>query len=136
MKKDFINRGGYVEGIGRRKTSVARVRVSKNQKGFLVNDKDIKDYFKTNELINNVKDPITKKDEFKDFGVSIKVKGGGIASQSDASRHGLTRALVGINETDRKMFKDLGYLTRDPRKKERKKFGLKKARKAGQWSKR
>ncbi|OGI76463.1 30S ribosomal protein S9 [Candidatus Nomurabacteria bacterium RIFCSPHIGHO2_02_FULL_42_19] len=131
----------YVEAIGRRKTSTARVRIREASKtGFLVNDKDSREYFKTEEGRRLIQDPIIKgvvtgKPSIK-WSVEVHVQGGGTHSQAEAIRHGLARALVLSDAAFRTKLKTLGYLKRDPRAKERRKFGLKKARKAPQWSKR
>ena len=127
----------YVEAIGRRKTSTARVRLTPSQKAsFVVNARDVRQYFKTDELFKIVNDPFTKsKIPFK-FIITVKVMGGGIHSQAEAVRHGITRVLVSLNEDLKPKLKKFGFLKRDPRSKERRKFGLKKARKAPQWSKR
>lgn len=125
----------YTEAVGRRKTSVARVRISPASKTTVsVNDKDIKDYFPTSEMELISKMPLTKVDE--KFKITAKLVGGGIHSQSEALRHGISRAIVKFNSDLRKTLKIEGFLKRDPRMKERRKFGLKKARKAPQWSKR
>ena len=129
----------YIEAIGRRKTSTARVRISKSAKAhFMVNDKDAKDYFKTEDQRRLILDPIVKGSGKADnkWSVEAHVSGGGIHSQSEAVRHGLSRALVLSDSELRGGLKTLGFLKRDPRAKERRKFGLKKARKAPQWSKR
>ncbi len=133
----------YFEAVGRRKTSTARVRILESAKAsFVVNGIDSKEYFKTEGERRLILDPMIKglKTEQGKIGskwnVEVYVKGGGIHSQSEAIRHGLARALVMSNGDLRKNLKDLGYLKRDPRAKERRKFGLKKARKAPQWSKR
>ena len=133
----------FIEAIGRRKTSTARVRITSASKlAFVVNDKDFKEYFKTEEQRRLVQDPIVKglsaqagKPGSK-WNIEVRVKGGGTHSQAEAVRHGLARALVGEELELRGKMKTLGYLKRDPRAKERRKFGLKKARKAPQWSKR
>ncbi len=132
----------YIEAIGRRKTSTARVRIWISAKhSFIVNGKDAKDYFKTEEERCLVSDPLvkgiggTEKTEHK-WKVEVKVQGGGVHSQAEAVRHGLARALVSSDIELRHKMKTLGFLKRDPRAKERRKFGLKKARKAPQWSKR
>lgn len=145
MKKKTIKEKSkeiYVEAVGRRKTSTARVRIWQATKAsFIVNEKDVKEYFKTEEQRRLVGDPIIKgissqdKIDYK-WKVGVKVSGGGIHSQAEAIRHGLARALVSFNVGLRPKLKTLGYLKRDPRAKERRKFGLKKARKAPQWSKR
>ena len=136
MAENYIQRGGYIEAIGRRKTAVARVRISKLTKGVKVNGKPIEQYLPTKELVKKALHPFEEKEEYKELGATVIVKGGGIASHAEAIRHGLTRAFVTHTPENRKFFKDLGFLTRDPRKKERKKFGLRKARRAPQWSKR
>ena|SRR3989344_2235863 len=132
----------YIEAIGRRKTSTARVRITESAKAnFTVNDKDAKEYFKTEGERRLILDPIiggieTEKGKILKWNVEARVSGGGHHSQAEAVRHGLARALVLFDSELRKNLKDLGYLKRDPRAKERRKFGLKKARKAPQWSKR
>ncbi len=142
-KKSTIKEGEYIEAVGRRKTSTARVRISEASKAsFMVNGLDSKEYFKTEEERRLVLDPIVKGLEAGEgkpvvkWAVEAKVSGGGMHSQSEAVRHGLARALVIFDETNRGNLKTLGFLTRDPRAKERRKFGLKKARKAPKWSKR
>lgn len=134
--KHKVDTGGYAEAVGRRKTATARVRISKLVQGVVINGKKIEEYFPTKELVKVALAPFNEGEMYKEFGVTVVVKGGGSSAQAEAVRHGLTRAFVMYNETDRKMFKDLGFLRRDQRKKERKKFGLRKARKAPQWSKR
>jgi small subunit ribosomal protein S9 len=127
----------YIEAIGRRKTSTARVRITESAKPtFIVNGKDAKEYFKTNDQKQLIQDPILLGKPSKKWSVEAKVMGGGIHSQSEAVRHGLARALVMSEEELHIKIKKLGFLKRDPRAKERRKFGLKKARKAPQWSKR
>lgn len=125
----------YIEAVGRRKTSIARVRITPASKTTIsVNDKDIKDYFPVTEMELIAKQPLTKvEDKFK---ITAQLVGGGIHSQSEALRHGISRAIVKFNLDFRKTLKVEGFLKRDPRMKERRKFGLKKARKAPQWSKR
>ena len=126
----------YIESVGRRKTSTARVRLTETKKvNFIVNNKDVKEYFYTGELQEIVQAPFHKFQDIK-FNVSVKVNGGGIHSQAEAVRHGISRGLVIFNEELRSKLKKFGFLKRDPRTKERRKFGLKKARKAAQWSKR
>ena len=125
----------FIEAVGRRKSATARVRIS-NGVGdkFVVNTISIKDYFPTSQLVQKALSPL--EDSHTKYNVSVVVSGGGVNAQSEAIRHGLTRAIVSDNIEQKKHFRDLGFLKRDPRKKERKKFGLKKARKAPQWSKR
>jgi small subunit ribosomal protein S9 len=127
----------YFEGIGRRKTSTARVRIfNKGGEGILVNEKKYSEYFPTKELRSIVEDALNTIKLSDKFKVTVKISGGGIHSQAEALRHGIARALVKFNEDFRKRLKKAGFLKRDPRMKERRKFGLKKARKAPQWSKR
>ncbi|MDE2399883.1 MAG: 30S ribosomal protein S9 [Patescibacteria group bacterium] len=132
----------YIEAVGRRKTSTARVRITASSKAsFIVNSKDSKEYFQTDEQRGLILDPIVKglaeaPDKTIKWSVEAKVSGGGIHSQAEAVRHGLSRALVKSDEELHSGLKTLGFLKRDPRAKERRKFGLKKARKAPKWSKR
>lgn len=126
----------YIEAIGRRKTSVARVRLTPASKTtFKVNDRDLASYFPTEELRKVVEEALDKT-KAGTFTISIHVKGGGIHSQAEAVRHGIARALLKTDESTKSKLKSAGFLKRDPRAKERRKFGLKKARKAPQWSKR
>jgi small subunit ribosomal protein S9 len=127
----------YFEAVGRRKTSVARVRMLPAAKNsFTINDKDIQTYFSTEEMRGIVQEAVLKNELTENFSVSVHVNGGGIHSQAEAIRHGIARALVLFDAPLRKNLKKAGFLKRDPRAKERRKFGLKKARKAPQWSKR
>ena len=127
----------YIECVGRRKTAIARVRMTPAAKAsFTVNNKDLQSYFGTNELRLTVIDPITQSKLPGKFKVTAMVTGGGITGQAEAIRHGVARALVERDAELRKSMKKLGFLKRDPRAKERRKFGLKKARKSPQWSKR
>ncbi len=125
----------YIETVGRRKTAVARVRITPSSKNhILVNEKELESYFPIQEMQTLIKQPFAEvSDKFK---VTAHIKGGGMHSQSEALRHGIARALVEHSGELRKTLKKAGYLKRDPRAKERRKFGLKKARKAPQWSKR
>lgn len=126
----------YIETIGRRKTSSARVRFSPTgEKEILVNGKLFRVYFPTMELQNIISAPLNVMNVDK-FRILVKVKGGGIHSQAEAVRHGIARVLVVFNSDFRKRLKKAGYLTRDSRMRERKKFGLKRARRAPQWRKR
>ncbi len=127
----------YIEQIGRRKTSTARVRITPSTKPtFIVNDKNVEDYFQTKDLLNIVNSAFNKTQIPNKYTITIKVSGSGIHSQAEAIRHGITRCLVKEDENLRSELKKLGFLKRDPRSKERKKFGLKKARKRPTWSKR
>lgn len=128
---------GYIETIGRRKTATARVRMTPSTKSsFLINDKEVNDYFQTSDLREIVNSAFTKSGLPNKYSITVKVTGSGIHSQAEAVRHGITRALVKEDESMRSSLKKLGFLKRDPRSKERKKFGLKKARKGPTWSKR
>ena len=136
-KEKKVTKEKYIEAVGRRKTSTARVRIFKATKtSFTVNGKDAKDYFKTEDQRHLIQDPMIKGKPGLKWSIEAKVIGGGIHSQAEAVRHGLSRALVESDIELRGKLKTLGYLKRDPRAKERRKFGLKKARKAPQWSKR
>jgi small subunit ribosomal protein S9 len=127
----------YFEATGRRKTAIARVRLyTKGDKTIEVNGKDILDYFPTPALQKIVSSSLERMKSNGRFRITIIVRGGGISSQAEAVRHGITRALVVFNPEYRKRLRKAGFLTRDSRKKERKKFGLKRARRAPQWSKR
>ncbi len=129
--------GRYIEAIGRRKTSTARIRITEGAKeGFSINGRGLAEYFPTDELQAIVNSAIIKSKLPVKFGITVIVKGGGIHSQAESVRHGISRALVVHSEETRPRLKKLGFLKRDPRMKERRKFGLKKARKAPQWSKR
>jgi len=134
---DSPKRQEYFEAVGRRKTSIARVRLfpvsSKTEHSILVNDKQMKVYFPSMELQNIIEEPLKISGKFR---ISAKIKGGGIHSQAEAMCHGISRALIKFNPELRKNLKKAEFLKRDPRMKERRKFGLKKARKAPQWSKR
>lgn len=127
----------YIETVGRRKTSIARARITPAAKSsFTVNDKSVEDYFKVAEQQYIVTAAISESKLEQKFAVTVMVKGGGVNSQAEAIRHAIARALITFDLTLRKDLKKAGYLKRDPRAKERRKFGLKKARKAPQWSKR
>lgn len=136
-KKEAKKTERYFEAVGRRKTTVARVRLfTQGDKTILVNNKPYKEYFPTLELHQIVDSAFGKMKALDKFKVTVKVKGGGIHSQAEAVRHGISRALVKFNPDFRKRLRRIGYLTRDPRMRERKKFGLKRARRGPQWSKR
>ncbi len=132
---DVKNR--YIEAVGRRKTAVARVRIIPSSKTtFKVNGRDFAVYFPVKELQVIVEKPLTSSAVGKDFNITILVKGGGIHAQAESVAMGLSRALTIFSPGLRSPLKQAGHLTRDARAKERRKFGLKKARKAPQWSKR
>jgi len=127
----------YFEAIGRRKTAVARVRLfTKGDKEFLVNSKGYQEYFQTAEDQETAVASMRKMKCLDKFRVTVKVRGGGHTAQAEAVRHGTARVLVDFNNNFRKRLRKAGFLTRDARMRERKKFGLKRARRAPQWSKR
>ncbi len=127
----------YFEAIGRRKTAVARVRLfTRGEKQFLINGKNYQEYFPMKEDQENATASMRKMKCLDKFKVTVIVKGGGRNAQAEAVRHGTARVLVDFNTNFRKRLRKAGYLTRDPRMRERKKFGLKRARKAPQWAKR
>ncbi len=123
-------------GTGRRKKSVARVRLISGDGKILINDRTIDDYFGLETMKVIVRQPLTLTDTTSKFDVLCKVVGGGLSGQAGAIRHGIARALIKADEEFRPALKKAGFLTRDPRMKERKKYGLKKARRAPQFSKR
>ena len=124
-------------GTGRRKSSVARVRLVPGKGNIIINKKTLDEYFGGLELLKNeVKRPLQLTGAEGKFDVVATVKGGGTTGQAGALRHGISRALCQADEENRPALKAAGFLTRDPRMKERKKYGLKKARKASQFSKR
>ncbi len=126
----------YYYGTGRRKKSVARVRLVPGEGKILINERTLDDYFGLDTLKVIVKQPLTLTDTLTKFDVICKVIGGGFTGQAGAIRHGISRALLKADEELRPALKKAGFLTRDPRMKERKKYGLKKARRAPQFSKR
>ena len=137
IDEEINKKDRYFEAIGRRKTSIARVRLyTKGKKEILINNKELKEYFDTFELQENAIAALKKMKCLDKFRVIVRVKGGGVNSQAEAVRHGASRALILFNEEFKKRLRRAGYLTRDPRKRERKKFGLKRARRAPQWKKR
>lgn len=138
-----VKKSEYFEAVGRRKRAIARVRLftvapaeSADAGNILINEKNYKEYFPTQILQQIVESPFAKLKSGNRLKVTVKVNGGGISGQAEAVRHGISRALILFDATFRKKLKKAGYLKRDPREKERRKFGLKKARKAPQWSKR
>lgn len=127
----------YIETIGRRKTSIARVRFFKSGNNTVqINSKDIKEYFPSEEMQIRAISPIKQANINQNYSITARIVGGGIKSQSEALSHGIARALVKVDSELRKTLKKEGMLKRDPRAKERRKFGLKKARKGPKWSKR
>ena len=127
----------YMYGTGRRKSSVARVHLIPNGSGVItVNGRDIDEYFGLETLKLIVRQPLVATENTEKFDVEATVAGGGVTGQAGAIRHGIARALLKVDENYRGVLKAAGYLTRDPRMKERKKYGLKAARRAPQFSKR
>lgn len=132
----------YFEAVGRRKSAVARVRLftikpfEGDEGKITINDKFYKQYFSTLELQQIAEASLRRLKSLNRFEIVVKVKGGGVRSQAEALRHGIARTLVAFNIDFRKKLKKAGYLKRDPRVKERRKYGLKKARRAPQWQKR
>jgi len=134
-KNTNTNSGRYTEGIRRRKTSVARVRVvPSSNTSISVNKSDLEKYFKNKSHQKKAKSPFDVVEDA--FTVDARVTGGGLTSQADAVCLGIARAIVKYKQEHRKLLKQNSLLRRDPRRKERKKYGLKKARRAPQWSKR
>ena len=126
----------YFYGTGRRKSSVARVRVYNGTGKITINDRDIDEYFGLETLKLIVRSPLAVAGVEDKFDIVVRVVGGGISGQAGAIRHGLSRALLQYDENLRPALKKAGFLTRDPRMKERKKYGLKAARRGPQFSKR
>ena len=126
----------FFYGTGRRKSSVARVRVYAGTGKITINDRDIDDYFGLETLKLIVRQPLALTDTAEKFDIICRVGGGGVTGQAGAIRHGIARALLQYDENLRPALKKAGILTRDPRMKERKKYGLKGARRAPQFSKR
>lgn len=126
----------YIEAVGRRKTSVARVRLTPSPKNsFKINERDFATYFPTAELRSVIESSLKLANKGT-YTITANIKGGGVHSQAEAMRLGISRALSDKDDAVRIKLKSAGMLKRDPRAKERRKFGLKKARKAPQWSKR
>ncbi len=136
MAEKKQNKTGCFIATGRRKKSIARVRMFAGTGKIEINGRDVEEYLQRDTLILIAKQPLTITGTADKFDVVVNVEGGGISGQAGAISHGIARALVRANETYKKELKDAGLLTRDPRMKERKKYGLKKARKASQFSKR
>lgn len=126
----------YYEAIGRRKTSIARIRLYTKGQGIVVNGKDYTEYFSTEELQKMAESSLKKMKSLDRFRITAQVSGGGLKSQAEAIRHGMARVLVIFNLDFKKRLRRAGFLTRDSRMKERKKYGLKRARKAPRWAKR
>lgn len=133
----YTSKKPYLYGTGRRKSSVARVHLFPDGTGAItVNGRDINDYFGLETLKYIVRQPMNTTGTASKVDIEATVKGGGVTGQAGAIRHGIARALLLVDESYRQPLKDAGFLTRDPRMKERKKYGLKAARRAPQFSKR
>lgn len=126
----------YVEGVGRRKTAVARVRLVSGKGEAKINDKSMDKYFGLARLRDLAVSPLKELNVADKFHMTVKVVGGGVKAQAEAVRHGIARALVEHDAELKPKLRVLGFLTRDPRMVERKKYGLKKARRSPQWAKR
>ena len=126
----------YFYGTGRRKSSVARVRIYNGTGKVTINDRDIDNYFGLETLKLIARQPLVLTGTADKFDIVCRVSGGGVTGQAGAIRHGIARALLVVDESYRAALKSAGFLTRDPRMKERKKYGLKAARRAPQFSKR
>ena len=131
-KKDTVQ----YYGTGRRKSSVARVYVTSGKGKITVNGKDVNDYMPFKTLVMDLSQPLTLTNTADKYDITVEVNGGGFTGQAGAIRHGIARALIVAEPELRAALKKAGFLTRDPRMKERKKYGLKKARRAPQFSKR
>ena len=131
-----VSKGKYFFGTGRRKSATARVRIVSGKGDILVNDKEIKEYFASKFLVNLVISPLKLLGLEKKFDISILISGGGKKGQAEAAKLGLARALVKKDESVKTTLKKSDFLTQDAREKERKKPGLKRARRAPQWQKR
>ena len=133
----YQSKNPYMYGTGRRKSSVARVRVFPNGSGNItINGRDIEEYFGLETLKMVVRQPLNETNTLGKVDIVATVTGGGVSGQAGALRHGISRALLLVNPEFRPILKKAGFLTRDPRMKERKKYGLKAARRAPQFSKR
>ena len=133
----YQSKNPYMYGTGRRKSSVARVRVYPNGSGNItINGRDIEEYFGLETLKMVVRQPLNETNTLGKVDIIATVEGGGVSGQAGALRHGISRALLQVDPEFRPALKKAGFLTRDPRMKERKKYGLKAARRAPQFSKR
>lgn len=133
--KPKVVKDKYFEARGARKTATARARLWQKKGGITVNDKDYKDYFRVQEFQKKVAAPFSLLG-MENLSATVKVKGGGLAAQADAVLHALARTLVAMDDSYKVKLRHAGFLTRDSRMVERKKYGLKKARRAPQWAKR
>lgn len=136
LPKASVFSGTYTEALGRRKEAVARVRLYAKQTGLIVNGKSLEEYFTSESLQAKIIKPLKLTNVLGGFGISLLVKGGGLSGQADAAALSISRALVIVDATNRAILKPAHLLTRDSRAVERKKYGLRKARRATQWRKR
>ena len=136
MAKKTTKKVEKIWATGRRKKAIARARISEGKGEIVINKKPLNEYFKSELLQNEVKTALTLVEVADKYDIAITVDGGGLSGQAGACRHAIARALVLSNETFKASIKSAGLLTRDPRMKERKKYGLKGARRAPQFSKR
>ena len=136
MAEKKTNKVSQIIATGRRKKSIARVRITPGKGKITVNGRDLGEYLQMDTLILIARQPLELTGTADKYDITVRVVGGGISGQAGAICHGIARALVKVNETYKKELKDAGFLTRDSRMKERKKYGLKAARKASQFSKR
>ena len=137
MATKEVKNNQYIEAVGRRKMAIARVRITPGGKAvYTVNDRELDNYFPVKELSRTVHSAILASGNSESFTVTAHIAGGGQTAQAEAMRHGIARALIKYDVSLRKALKEPGFLKRDARVKERKKFGLRKARRAPQWSKR
>lgn len=136
MAKKVSSKTQYTWATGRRKKAIARVRLTSGTGKIVINKKPIEEYFPVDVMRTVVCQPLVLVEAMDKYDVIVNVVGGGLSGQAGACRHGIARALVLNNETYKAAIKAAGFLTRDPRMKERKKYGLKKARKSPQFSKR
>jgi len=136
IKKTTLSKGKYIYTVGRRKSSVATIHFFNEKGDITVNKKNLNDYFPYKSNVDSIIEILKSVNAVGKYKITIKVKGGGKRGQVDAIRLGIARALILLDPELRKTLKSKGFLTRDPRVKERKKPGLKRARKAPQWSKR
>jgi len=131
-----LNEKVYYYGTGRRKTAIARVRLYPGAGPFVVNSKPIEEFFPQEQMRRILMQPLVVTNSLDKFSASIKVTGGGVAGQAGAVRHGIARALVELDQSLKPLLRSFGLVTRDPRAKESKKYGLVRARKAKQYTKR
>ncbi|MBI5753850.1 30S ribosomal protein S9 [Candidatus Peregrinibacteria bacterium] len=135
-KSPASSKGKYYYACGKRKTSIAQVKMYKGGGAITINEREVSEYLPVKNLVGTLKSPLTLTGTSKSFDITVKVFGGGISSQAEAIRHGITKALIAYDPLNKSTLKKAGLLTRDSRVKERKKFGLKRARKGPQFSKR